>query len=100
MSKKSVFCRITVFGCILLAAVMGVAPNVLAVSVTAPDGGSAISQSVLNPGSALSGEEMAALSAQEAGSKDHAEIASGSALSLIGAVVVVYLVWVLLKRNW
>ncbi len=96
MRKKNGLCRVTAFGCIFMAAVLGVAPNVLAGSVTAPEGEYG---GILNPGSELSGEEMAALSASEANAEDLAEIASAGALALIGAVVVVYFVWRYLQRN-
>ena len=99
MSKKNGLCRITAFGCIFTAAFFGVAPNALAGSVTAPEAGYDISSGIPNPGSELSGEEMAALSASEAQAEELADVASGSLLALIGAVVVVYFVWRFLERN-
>ncbi len=96
MRRKNGLYRIIAFGCIFMAVVTGVAPNVLAGSVTAPEGAYG---GILSPGSGFSGEEIAALSASEANAEDLAEIASGSALALIGAVVVVYLVWMLLQSN-
>ncbi len=99
MRKRSGLCRITAFGCVFMAAVLGVAPNVSAGNIMEPGADCDIPPFIHNPGSALSGEEMAALSASEAHADELADVASGSILALIGAVAVVYFVWKALTRN-
>ena len=102
MRKSGKFCRVTAFAC-AAAVVLGVAP-VVAQPLVLSDAGEVssaydISGAVLNPGAAFSEKEMAALSTHEAGAAGLDEVASGSALALVGAVVIVYFIWRYLQRN-
>ena len=102
MRKSGKFCRVTAFAC-AAAVVLGVAPVVAQPLVLsdAVEVSSAydISMAVLNPGTSFSEKEMAALSTHEAGAAGLDEVASGSALALVGAVVIVYFIWRYLQRN-
>ena len=103
MRKSGKFCRVTAFAC-AAAVVLGVAPVVAAQPLVLSDAvevSSAydISEAVLNPGTSFSEKEMAALSTHEAGAAGLDEVASGSALALVGAVVIVYFIWRYLQRN-
>ncbi len=84
---------------------LGVAPAVAAQPLILPEVveiscGYDIPGAFLNPGAVVSEQEMAALSVHEANAAGLEEVASGSALALIGAVVVVYFIWRYLERNY
>ena len=103
MRKRGKFCRVTAFAC-AVAVVLGVAPVVAAQPPALSGAGEVssaydISGAVLNQGAVFSEKEMAALSTHEAGAAGLDEVASGSVLALVGAVVIVYFLWRYLERN-
>ncbi len=105
MKKGGKFCRVTAFVCAAAAAVLGVAPVAAAQPLVLTDVaevscGYDIPGAFLNPGAVVSEQEIAALSLHEANAAGLEEVASGSALALIGAVVVVYFIWRYLERNY
>ncbi len=91
MKNRTRICRMTAFACVALSVFAGVAPSLLAQPVMTADTGV--------PGAPFSEEELADLSAQEAHADGLEEIASGSALALVGLAAVVYLIWYYLDRN-
>ena len=92
MRRNSMLWRSTAFLCVLLSALAGGVPYVSAGPAGDPAGDDPA-------GLCLSGEELAELAAKEEMSGELAQVASGSALALVGLAAVVYLIWYYMDRN-